>query len=126
MTFANETPLERAQRELRNAKVALARVQATLVAAGALPPDEHGLESASVMAYHMCNAIDRLATSADPAHIWGSVSTPGYTGPSIPTRACPQCDGKGMLNVQHVAESNFWAKPRECNRCGGSGRVVAT
>ena len=115
MTFVNETPQERAQRELRNAKAALARVQAALVAAGVMPPDEHGLCCLDTIAQRMCDAIEGRAAFTVP--------TPTL---SIPTRACPQCDGKGMLNVQHVAESSFWAKPRECDRCGGSGRVVAT
>jgi len=119
MTFKNETPLERAQRELRNAKAALARIQAALVAAGAMPPDEHGLECASVIAQRMCDAINRLAASV------GQAPTLGYSGPNIPTRSCPQCSGKGTVADWYIPTA---AAPgqRECDRCGGSGRVVAT
>jgi len=130
VTFANETPLECTRRELRNANAALSRIYGALVQIGELPPDEHAFTILTETTKRICEAIRALSSRPDRngSTIRSSVSTPGYGAGTVPTRACPDCDGRGTTAdwFDPTSMVTFAGGVRSCPRCGGSGRVVAT
>lgn len=39
---------------------------------------------------------------------------------------CPECQGRGVINIQQRTPLGVMSTQRTCNRCGGTGRIITT
>lgn len=68
-----------------------------------------------------CKKTIEVMRVMDCSDCHGSGAAPG-TSP----QTCPECQGRGVINVQQRTPLGVMSTQRTCSRCGGTGKIVNT
>lgn len=68
-----------------------------------------------------CKKVIEVMRVMDCSNCGGSGAAKG-TSPST----CPDCQGRGVINVQQRTPLGVMSTQRTCNRCGGTGKIIQT